>query len=111
MMLQERLSAEIVRSRRDKRNFALHLLDLDGSKPINDMLGHTAETDFLIETAERLVQVVGNSGMAARIGGDEFAVLQTGSKMTRSAPDLALRIRRGVVRHRASYSKAHRIGR
>lgn len=92
MMLQERLSAEIVRSRRGNRTFALHLLDLDGFKPINDMLGHTAGDRFLIETAKRLVRVVGKSGMAARIGGDEFAVLQTGIEDDETAPDLALRI-------------------
>jgi len=97
VMLQERLASEIVRSRRDKRNFALHLLDLDGFKPINDMLGHTAGDRFLIETARRLVQVVGKSGMAARIGGDEFAVLQTGIDDDAASSDLAPRIREALA--------------
>ena len=78
MMLQERLNAEIVRSRRGSRAFALHLIGLDGFKPINDVLGHTAGDRFLIETAKRLDLVVGDGGTAARLGGDEFAVLQTG---------------------------------
>lgn len=92
IMLQERLSAEIVRSRRGSRIVALHLIDLDGFKPINDVLGHTAGDRFLIETAKRLTRVVGKSGTAARLGGDEFAVLQTGVSDEGAASDLAARI-------------------
>ena len=78
IMLQERLNAEIVRSRRGSRAFALHLIGLDSFKPVNDVLGHTAGDRFLIETAKRISHVVGDTGTAARLGGAEFAVLQTG---------------------------------
>ena len=92
ILLQERLSAEIVRSRRGNRTVALHLIDLDTFKPINDVLGHTAGDRFLIETAKRLKQLVGKSGTVARLGGDEFAVLQPGIENEAAASDLAARI-------------------
>ncbi len=41
MMLRERLRSLIARSRRGDQLFALHLIDLDGFKRVNDLLGHT----------------------------------------------------------------------
>jgi diguanylate cyclase (GGDEF)-like protein len=60
---------------------ACHLLmiDLDGFKAINDNNGHEAGDFVLGETARRLIEAVPDSGMIARIGGDEFAVLIDGS--------------------------------
>jgi diguanylate cyclase (GGDEF)-like protein len=55
--------------------FALALLDLDGFKPINDTFGHAAGDALLIEVAARLRQEAGPGALAARIGGDEFALL------------------------------------
>jgi diguanylate cyclase (GGDEF)-like protein len=52
--------------------FLLALIDLDGFKPINDTFGHGAGDALLIEVAARLRAL---GGSAARIGGDEFAVL------------------------------------
>nr|WP_210485027.1 EAL domain-containing protein [Microvirga antarctica] len=92
VLLQERLNAEIVRSRRGNRTVTLHLIDLDSFKPINDVLGHTAGDRFLIETAKRLTQLVGKNGTVARLGGDEFAVMQTGTGGAEEASELAARI-------------------
>ena len=55
--------------------FALALLDLDGFKPINDTFGHAAGDALLVEVAARLRQEAGKGAVAARIGGDEFALL------------------------------------
>jgi diguanylate cyclase (GGDEF)-like protein len=56
--------------------FALHCLDLDQFKVINDTLGHPAGDTLLIEAAHRVQQAAGGH-FVARLGGDEFVVLQT----------------------------------
>jgi diguanylate cyclase (GGDEF)-like protein len=58
--------------------FALGLIDLDGFKPINDAHGHPVGDEVLRQVAERLAIVTRGRGLAARIGGDEFAVLIDG---------------------------------
>jgi diguanylate cyclase (GGDEF)-like protein len=53
----------------------LLLVDLDGFKTLNDALGHAAGDAALGHVARTLAGVVPGDGVAARIGGDEFAVL------------------------------------
>lgn len=60
--------------------FAVLCLDLDGFKPINDTLGHATGDALLREFATRLTSVLGPADSAARMGGDEFAVLHAGSE-------------------------------
>jgi diguanylate cyclase (GGDEF)-like protein len=55
--------------------FALGLIDLDGFKPINDVHGHPVGDHILRQVADRLAKAMDGRGSAARIGGDEFAVL------------------------------------
>ncbi|MDU8942562.1 putative bifunctional diguanylate cyclase/phosphodiesterase [Ovoidimarina sediminis] len=54
---------------------AFALIDLDGFKPINDTFGHRAGDRFLIEIARRLREVVRESDLLVRLGGDEFGIL------------------------------------
>jgi diguanylate cyclase (GGDEF)-like protein len=54
---------------------ALLLFDLDGFKEYNDAFGHPAGDGLLVRLAGRLVDAVGDSGDAYRLGGDEFCVL------------------------------------
>ncbi len=56
--------------------FALHCLDLDQFKAINDTLGHPAGDALLVEAGQR-VQRAARGQFVARLGGDEFVVLQT----------------------------------
>ncbi len=58
--------------------FALGLIDLDGFKPINDAHGHPAGDHILRQVANRLARAMDGRGSAARIGGDEFAILCNG---------------------------------
>ncbi|MCW2682664.1 MAG: hypothetical protein JWP33_577 [Blastococcus sp.] len=68
----------------------LLVLDLDGFKAVNDVAGHEAGDQLLIEVARRLHTVVRNDDLVSRLGGDEFAVLVTGSPA--ESEDVAQRI-------------------
>lgn len=54
---------------------AVAFLDLDNFKLINDTLGHDAGDELLKEVAVIIADAIGGSGLAARIGGDEFVVV------------------------------------
>jgi diguanylate cyclase (GGDEF)-like protein len=75
-----------------EEGLALHLLDLDGFKYVNDTYGHPVGDKLLIEVGNRLKTNVRNSDVIARLGGDEFAVLQQGITSREQAQFLASRI-------------------
>lgn len=55
---------------------ALHFVDLDDFKAINDTFGHEGGDQYLVHIAEQLRRFIGPQDWVARIGGDEFIVLQ-----------------------------------
>jgi diguanylate cyclase (GGDEF)-like protein len=63
-----------------KSGFALFFVDLDRFKGINDQHGHLAGDHVLRQVADRLRNVVCKPAMVARVGGDEFIILQAGSE-------------------------------
>jgi diguanylate cyclase (GGDEF)-like protein len=71
----EHLGAAISRSVRYGWNFGLVILDLDGFKAINDRLGHQGGDAVLRQVGEQLRQGLRSGDIAARVGGDEFALL------------------------------------
>ncbi|MGL4437801.1 MAG: putative bifunctional diguanylate cyclase/phosphodiesterase [Bosea sp. (in: a-proteobacteria)] len=76
-LLHQRINREIARARRGDRTFALHLIDLDDFKAINDVHGHGVGDSYIAAIGQRLKELVRRQDTVARIGGDEFAVLQT----------------------------------
>jgi diguanylate cyclase (GGDEF)-like protein/PAS domain S-box-containing protein len=69
------------------------MLDLDDFKRINDALGHGAGDELLRQVADRVDDVVRNSDLVARFGGDEFVILLRDVWSTRMALSLAERVR------------------
>nr|WP_295737929.1 EAL domain-containing protein [uncultured Acidocella sp.] len=76
-LLRDRIQREFARGRRGDQHFALHFIDLDRFKSINDSQGHAMGDRLLRRIAEMLVELIGEEDTVARIGGDEFAVLQS----------------------------------
>jgi diguanylate cyclase (GGDEF)-like protein len=70
-----KLEAAMARARSSGTSLLLALIDLDGFKAINDTLGHTAGDDVLRSVGRSLRAPWLNGCFAARIGGDEFAVI------------------------------------
>ena len=76
---------------------AVHFIDLDRFKKVNDTLGHDGG-DFLLKTAaERLRSVTRVNDVVARLGGDEFVVVQIGVGSKDQAEDLASRLTSAVT--------------
>jgi diguanylate cyclase (GGDEF)-like protein len=59
-----------------KTEFAIHFIDLDRFKDVNDNHGHPVGDALLREVAERLLHIASGSIFIARLGGDEFAMVQ-----------------------------------
>jgi diguanylate cyclase (GGDEF)-like protein len=76
VLLQDRLGSLSARARRDGAKIALHLVDLDHFKRINDELGHCAGDNLLVLVANRLLDTCRDIDTVARLGGDEFVILQ-----------------------------------
>ncbi len=74
------------------RGFAVLLIDLDRFKLVNDTLGHAMGDGLLRKVADRLKAAVGEHDSVARIGGDEFAVLQANVTDGQATHTLASRI-------------------
>jgi diguanylate cyclase (GGDEF)-like protein len=71
---------------------AVLCIDLDGFKAVNDLHGHTAGDELLVEVAQCLQSVAGHEHLAARLGGDEFAIVQRGIDQPYQANILGKRV-------------------
>lgn len=76
-MLYDRLQQMII-NRANPEGVSLLIMDLNGFKEINDTLGHHNGDLLLQEIGVRLQDALESSGMVARMGGDEFAILLDG---------------------------------
>ncbi|WP_287850880.1 bifunctional diguanylate cyclase/phosphodiesterase [Acidiphilium sp.] len=90
--LHEQLEGELESSRRQGTKFAVHVIDVDRFKTVNDLFGHAEGDRLLVDLATCLRQEARESDMIARIGGDEFVILQAGIADARDAGALAGRL-------------------
>ena len=74
-LLFERLGQAVRKSHQHSTQGALLLIDLDNFKALNDTEGHAVGDQLLAEVASRLMEFVRQNESAARIGGDEFALV------------------------------------
>lgn len=96
LLLREQFQDRAATAVRAKNLVALHYLDLDGFKAVNDRYGHPAGDALLGQVARRLEEMVRADDVVARLGGDEFVVLQAGISEESEAEMLARRIIREV---------------
>jgi diguanylate cyclase (GGDEF)-like protein/PAS domain S-box-containing protein len=92
-LLQERLKHGIDVERREGKQLALLMLDLDRFKAVNDSLGHQAGDELLRQVANRITKRLRDVDMVARLGGDEFIVLLEDI----SHPDDAARVAEEII--------------
>ncbi|EAR22780.1 putative bifunctional diguanylate cyclase/phosphodiesterase [Nitrococcus mobilis] len=76
-LFRDRLDQVLADASWQRRQIALHLIDLDNFKLINEGLGHAQGDQVLQRIAQRLGAAVHRSDTLARVGGDKFALIQT----------------------------------
>ena len=86
------IDAEIEKSERDKKPFALMTIDLDRFKDVNDVFGHDAGDALLQQVANSYAATVRKSDTVARMGGDEFAVILSSIKNPVDAASVAKKL-------------------
>ena len=75
-LLIERLKHDLAELETDRSKLAVHFIDLDRFKDVNDTMGHDGGDLLLKTVAARLRSVAGPEDVVARLGGDEFVVVQ-----------------------------------
>ncbi|HNP26445.1 MAG TPA: diguanylate cyclase [Nitrosomonas sp.] len=75
--LNQIISDQLLRFQRNKRPFAVLMIDVDYFKVLNDKLGHVTGDEILAAIADTLTQSIRSIDFAARYGGDEFIIILT----------------------------------
>nr|WP_269468088.1 bifunctional diguanylate cyclase/phosphodiesterase [Devosia ureilytica] len=75
-LFEDRLERAIAEHRKSGIKLALHMIDLDRFKTINDTLGHPSGDELIRTVAMRLSSLISEADTVARLGGDEFAIIQ-----------------------------------
>ena len=94
---------------RNQRNFSVLYLDLDEMKKINDEFGHREGDQALIDISNVLKKTFRASDLIARIGGDEFTVLITGSRGSSIENTVARHIEDNLRIHNEQTEKGYKL--
>jgi diguanylate cyclase (GGDEF)-like protein len=89
---ERQLEREVARTQRNGRPFCLLMLDIDKFKDVNDSFGHEAGDEALRLLAKALQEGTRGIDLAARVGGEEFAVILTETNL-KGAVEVAERLR------------------
>lgn len=89
--LNVHLGAKLAHARRDQHEVALLVMDLDKFKQVNDTLGHACGDQLLCAVARRLSDLAKDTGLVARLSGDEFAIVISGANVLDRAAALSKR--------------------
>ena len=95
-LFKENLALELLTADRTNAKIALLFVDLDGFKAVNDTHGHDAGDAVLKEVGRRLSAILRKSDRVARIGGDEFVLMQSGISESTDSSVVAERIIRSL---------------
>lgn len=95
-LFNQLLKHEVSQSQRQKSQFALLFIDLDGFKQVNDNVGHDAGDVLLCAIADRLEKSLRKSDVVARLGGDEFVVIMNNIKDSETVANVAEKIIRQI---------------
>jgi diguanylate cyclase (GGDEF)-like protein/PAS domain S-box-containing protein len=90
-LFHERLKQELAGLGPGQR-IAVHYIDIDEFKSVNDSLGHLIGDELLKSVAANLSRCVGTAGFVSRLGGDEFAIVQTGVSTIDEVTDLVMSV-------------------
>ena len=74
-MFYDRLRKFITSTKAGNAHAAIFVIDLDRFKIINESLGHDAGNELLKVIAKRIQELIGSNDIAARLSGDEFAIM------------------------------------
>ncbi len=91
-LFEDRLAQAVIAGRRSEERLALHYLDLDEFKQVNDTFGHSVGDALLKAVGDRLESLVRETDTVARLGGDEFAIIQSGANGVTGASAFAVRV-------------------
>ncbi len=90
--LLDRLNFSIKLNQREKKAFAVFMMDLDKFKAVNDTLGHASGDELLKQVANRITKRLRGSDMVARLGGDEFVIVLENCVMPNDSSTVATNI-------------------
>jgi diguanylate cyclase (GGDEF)-like protein len=76
VMFFDRLGVALDQLRRNGTPVAVHCLDLDRFKDVNDTFGHQIGDELIVAASKRIAEVCRRSDTFARLSGDEFAIVQ-----------------------------------
>ncbi len=95
-LFEDRLRQALAMTHRRHERIALHYIDIDHFKDVNDTLGHPAGDEIIRQITTRFNNVIRAEDTLARLGGDEFALIQTKITSEHEARRLAERLQKAM---------------